>query len=83
MEAKLFPESDALLIFYMSKLLAEERLDAGLPGPKKIEKAKFGHKQFLKRQNPERLLPVRGGSQWTHQTGVACQDEQSFGAPRQ
>ncbi len=54
MEAKLFPECDALLSFYMNKLLAEERLDAGLPGPKKIKKAKFGHKQFLKRQNPEK-----------------------------
>jgi len=27
---------------------------SGLPGPKKIEKAKFGHKQFLKRPNPEK-----------------------------
>jgi len=31
MEAKLFPECDALFSFYMNKLLAEERLDAGLP----------------------------------------------------
>jgi len=51
MEAKLFPECDALFSFYMNKLLAEERLDAGLPGPKKLKRpnlAKFGHKQFHK-----------------------------------
>jgi hypothetical protein len=29
-------------------------LGSGLPGPKKIKKAKFGHKQFQKRPNPEK-----------------------------
>jgi hypothetical protein len=27
---------------------------AGLPGSKKLKKAKFGHKQFQKRPNPEK-----------------------------
>jgi len=48
MEAKLFPESDALLIFYMSKLLAEERLDAGLPGPKKLKRPNLAINSFIK-----------------------------------